>query len=143
MTMRGPANSNWKGGRHIGSGGYVVLTLADGGRMYEHRFVMQQVLGRPLRDDEDVHHINHVRSDNRPENLQLMASKSEHTLLHHGRNGRWARDYDACIRCGTTEHRHRFRGHCTRCMSKYLDKRSKWYDSHTFNALRHKINPAP
>jgi len=61
-----------------------------------------------------VHHINGDRSDNRPENLMVM-TMLEHNRLHHGLNGAWSRNFDACIRCGTDERRHEARGLCLAC----------------------------
>ena len=49
----------------------------------EHRLVMEQKLGRPLRKDEHVHHLNRDKADNRPENLILVGS-SEHSVITNG-----------------------------------------------------------
>lgn len=47
--------------------GYVRVETEEG-RVLEHRKVMAEIIGRPLRDFENVHHRNGVRHDNRPEN---------------------------------------------------------------------------
>ena len=70
------------GRRWVDHRGYVRLAAEPPlGWIYEHRYVMQQKLGRRILPTEAVHHKNHDRQDNRPENLELM-SAGEH-IAHH------------------------------------------------------------
>lgn len=54
----------------------------NGKKIDEHRFIMEQFLGRKLERYEIVHHINGNKNDNRIQNLTIM-SLSKHTKLHN------------------------------------------------------------
>lgn len=51
------------------------------GSIFEHRLVAEKMMGRQLRDNEDVHHPDEDKTNNRPENL-LVLEKSQHSKLH-------------------------------------------------------------
>jgi hypothetical protein len=68
----------WKhGGYNINGQGYNARQEKIDGKaitILEHRVIMEQRLGRKLLPGESVHHINGIRHDNRPENLELWVS---------------------------------------------------------------------
>src|SRR3990167_3790350 len=60
--------------------GYRMIYV-DGIRMYEHRHVMEVSLGRRLRRNEHVHHLDGNKINNHISNLELI-SPSEHARKH-------------------------------------------------------------
>ena len=68
----------------MNSKGYIEgkIWLPDGKqrRVKQHRWIIECQIGRRLTPQEDIHHLNGIKSDNRVENLQLI-HHSEHTTL--------------------------------------------------------------
>ena len=63
------------------SDGYKHLWIAPGKYRNESILIAEKVLGRSLKSNECVHHINGNKKDNRNENL-LVCTKSYHSWLH-------------------------------------------------------------
>lgn len=85
----GIANNNWRGGESISSHGYILVRVGKGhhladvrGYAYKHRLVAEEKLGRKLKVGEIPHHVNGDKQDNRPENLEVMASPAHHRNAH-------------------------------------------------------------
>ncbi len=74
---------NFKGKKTVR--GYVLLYVPTHpyvtsiGYVREHRLVIETYLGRYLKPEEIVHHINRKRNDNRLKNLYLFKNKQSHT----------------------------------------------------------------
>lgn len=71
------------------------------GYVLHHRIVMENILGRLLTPSEVVHHIDHDKRNNIPENLELKDSNSTHAKEHALEKGRKYVEL-ICNTCGET-----------------------------------------
>lgn len=127
----GSDNPNWKGGKIIDRNYIYIwkpnhLFATKKGYVREHRLVMEAHIGRYLTKDEDIHHINGNKKDNRIENLELFESHSDHIKNGHGKKDK---DY-ICKLCGSN--------------TTYKDKRgyqfwSKYEDGHICSRCNYKL----
>jgi len=93
------------------------------GYVYEHRYVMEQHIGRYLDPTEKVHHKNHIISDNRIENLVLCKNDSDHHAIYHSDINLHRRVHGpTCPRCESNEtHSYDSRSwYCRSCKRQFV-----------------------
>ncbi len=79
-------SSNWQGGRKVNTGGYIQIyhpsphhrRVKQGHSYYvlEHILVWEKVHSKSLPEGYVIHHLNGVKTDNRPENLVAIPSNN-------------------------------------------------------------------
>lgn len=85
-TKSGPNHPRWKSGKEISPCGYQLEYNpnhpdAHKGKVFTHRLMMEQKIGRKLTSKEIVHHKDGNKLNNKIENLQIM-TRAEH-INHH------------------------------------------------------------
>ena len=69
--------------------GYIEGRIRDGSNVRhvkKHRLVAETIIGRPLLDTEDVHHIDGNKQNNDPSNLEILdhgVHSTHHNLERH------------------------------------------------------------
>ncbi|MFH1393987.1 MAG: deoxyhypusine synthase family protein [Candidatus Micrarchaeota archaeon] len=81
-----PFNTYHKADKH---GFYRFISLNNGKKIPEHRFIVQEMIGRKLAMSEAVHHIDHNTLNNTPDNLDTI------DFVDHARYHRFAQTQES------------------------------------------------
>jgi len=89
LAHRRENNGHWKGGRRM-SRGYVMIYCPDHSRapkygyIPEHILIWEQEHGCPVPEGHVIHHLNGIKTDNRPENLAAISKRKHesYTFIH-------------------------------------------------------------
>lgn len=127
---------NYKGGFYINSAGYKLVLMPNHkradlkGYVYEHYIVAEKIMGREITGVENIHHINHKRSDNRPQNLMIFPSCREHSKYEAlCRHEEWKKYGKVCGRCGIRKFASEFLKNWRICLQCERKRIKKWQDS--------------
>lgn len=77
-----PPDKRWRATGEKLHNGYKMIHVKGTSRLVpEHRHIMEQKIDRPLTKQDQIHHRNGIRTDNRIENLVLL-TRADHNTLH-------------------------------------------------------------
>lgn len=77
---RGDKNGRWRRGHYTHVKGYPRVTAGPLRGQFIHRIVATAKLGRPLKKDEDVHHLDGDKLNFHPDNLEVRGHR-EHGFV--------------------------------------------------------------